>query len=280
MEKLSRVKKYADLHESLSNDAESKLTSSDLNSFAQRLNRIDSNQFDAVEIREDSEHNPNHQARTVEVQEPIEEVVQEPVKATDTFNNEYLDEYIKEIKEYNLKKGYITSEKTSQHVFDSLKKMSTDQEFSQEVFDCIKTEVVLSKDGTIEEQKQVTEEVHARNEAITDEIAKLINETEEVDTLEEEKKKSKLRELFFIEDATLNSFDKVEETTEEVQQEQQKEVHEDHQETVEKTNYNVGIKERDYVNETSNSTLNTILVILILIVSVISVILIYRILTA
>ena len=115
MEKLSRTKKYQALRESLQNDAESQVVSKDLTSFQDRLNRLDVMHFDTEQIGTD--HDPVHARRTNYFEETPavkEEVVIEPVvieeaeieKTTQyTFNNEYLDEYISEVKEYNKNKG-------------------------------------------------------------------------------------------------------------------------------------------------------------------------------
>ena len=131
MEKLSRTKKYQALRESLQNDAESQVVSKDLTSFQDRLNRLDVMHFDTEQIGTD--HDPVHARRTNYFEEtPVvkEEVVIEPVvieeaeieKTTQyTFNNEYLDEYISEVKEYNKNKGLLKKDDTAMNILEGLK---------------------------------------------------------------------------------------------------------------------------------------------------------------
>ena len=131
MEKLSRTKKYQALRESLQNDAESQVVSKDLTSFQDRLNRLDVMHFDTEQIGTD--HDPVHARRTNYFEETPavkEEVVIEPVvieeaeieKTTQyTFNNEYLDEYISEVKEYNKNKGLLKKDDTAMNILEGLK---------------------------------------------------------------------------------------------------------------------------------------------------------------
>ena len=131
MEKLSRTKKYQALRESLQNDAESQVISKDLTSFQDRLNRLDVMHFDTEQIGTD--HDPVHARRTNYFEETPavkEEVVIEPVvieeaeieKTTQyTFNNEYLDEYISEVKEYNKNKGLLKKDDTAMNILEGLK---------------------------------------------------------------------------------------------------------------------------------------------------------------
>ena len=131
MEKLSRTKKYQALRESLQNDAESQVVSRDLTSFQNRLNRLDVMHFDTEENTVD--HDPVHVRRTNYFEETPavkEEVVSEPVvmeepeieKTTQyTFSNEYLDEYINEVKEYNKNKGLLKKDDTAMNILEGLK---------------------------------------------------------------------------------------------------------------------------------------------------------------
>ena len=131
MEKLSRTKKYQALRESLQNDAESQVVSKDLTSFQNRLNRLDVMQFDTEDNGAD--HDPVHARRNSYFEEtPVvkEEVVVEPEvmeeaeieKTTQyTFNNEYLDEYISEVKEYNKNKGLLKKDDTAMNILEGLK---------------------------------------------------------------------------------------------------------------------------------------------------------------
>lgn len=124
MEKISRVKKYAHLREELMNDGESQVSSNDLSEFAERLNRIDATQFDKMETFQEEGHDPVHlrresyfdQKEIVAVKDKTEETI------TSSFNNEYLDEYINEVKQYNKDRGFLASENTSVNILKEIKK--------------------------------------------------------------------------------------------------------------------------------------------------------------
>ena len=105
MEKLSRVKKYAQLREELMNNAESQVSSSELSEFAKRLNQIDSSQFEKMEASANTDHDPVHLRRETYFESEKETKKEEKLEDTfSSFSNEYLDEYINEVKQYNYKR--------------------------------------------------------------------------------------------------------------------------------------------------------------------------------
>ncbi|QIK70148.1 hypothetical protein G7062_07550 [Erysipelothrix sp. HDW6C] len=110
----SRVKKNQDLHESLASNAESDIQNSNLSHFANRLNQID-DQFKRMEEPVVSNQEPTR-ARQHEV-EPVEEKVAETF---DTFENTYLKDFLDEVKEYNVKKGYRETENTQSNIIREL----------------------------------------------------------------------------------------------------------------------------------------------------------------
>lgn len=120
MEKLSRVKKYAQLREELMNDAESQVTSSDLSEFAKRLNRIDSSQFDTIEEKKQADHDPVHLRRETYFEDNSNSEKEDTLSMT--FNNEYLDEYINEVKQYNKERGFLSSENTTSNILNEIRK--------------------------------------------------------------------------------------------------------------------------------------------------------------
>ena len=138
MEKLSRVKKYARLREELMNDAEAQVASSELSPFAARLNRIDAAQFDKMDSFEKQEHDPVHLRREAYFDHPESSKEAEEETASMAFNNEYLDEYINEVKQYNKDHGYLTSENTAKNILNGIKKEPDYQYISS--LDEIKTE--------------------------------------------------------------------------------------------------------------------------------------------
>ena len=126
MEKLSRVKKYEQLREEIMNDAESQLSSSDLSEFAERLNRIDADHFEKMEVKKE-QYDPVHLRRESYFDTPVikeEERITDQT-STESFSNEYLDEYINEVKLYNQRKGYSSEVDTMANIFSEIKKEKT-----------------------------------------------------------------------------------------------------------------------------------------------------------
>ncbi len=141
MVKYSRTSKYEDLRNRLQNDAEVDVNSKDLNDFEQRLHRINSANFAKPEEQVPAEErDPLHARRqqfiAEEAVKPVEQVNVEPEVPTNdprinflhgnenytsTFNNEYLDEYIKEVKQYNMDHGNSSTMSTDLNILRSLK---------------------------------------------------------------------------------------------------------------------------------------------------------------
>lgn len=116
----SRVNRNKELHQAISNDTESVVESSDLSHFANRLNQIDQ-QFSRMDVEKQEERTLEH-ARQYEA--PKEEVLDKgpSIKDTefDTFENAYLKDFLQEVKDYNIKKGYRDIENTSTNIIKEL----------------------------------------------------------------------------------------------------------------------------------------------------------------
>ncbi len=125
MEKLSRVKKYEQLRDSIANDGESRLTSKDLSQFQERLNRIDATQLDLVEQVIETEHDAAHLRRESYFQD-VDVKVDE---STERFANEYLDEALSDVKHYNQEKGYSHFDNTSDNIFEEIKPIKKEIDF-------------------------------------------------------------------------------------------------------------------------------------------------------
>lgn len=117
MEKLSRTKKYAELREKIQNDREQIIETNELSSFQNKLNNISSDHFEKAEVKEDLNHDPIHARREENYQEQDNDENQN----VSTFNNDYLDEYINEVKEYNKKKGLLTDEDTQSNILNEIR---------------------------------------------------------------------------------------------------------------------------------------------------------------
>lgn len=116
MEKLSRVKKYAELRKSIETDNNiDKTLHTEENAALEQeetLKKFDSSIFKKVDIKEDEEYTPVREKKELE---PLE---QPPVD--DTFTNEYLDDFIKEVREYNIRKGTRESDNTQADILYQL----------------------------------------------------------------------------------------------------------------------------------------------------------------
>ncbi|MEG0177298.1 hypothetical protein [Anaerorhabdus sp.] len=174
MGKYSRTAKYQDLREHLQNDAEGQIDSKDLNQFTERLNKIDN-----VNLGTRPSHEPilkeNEYLDTNEHFGKSEDVT--------TFNNEYLDEYIQEVKQYNLDKGRILNDNTQINILQELRgdkpkpiKTELDDYQVNDIFKS-RTEPVTGETTDIPFLQQDTK----MNTQISMELSKMLNEEEIMD---------------------------------------------------------------------------------------------------
>ncbi len=101
MESLSRVKKNAELRQAIENSRESELSSEALSTFADRLNRI-SPDLSSVEPVSPASPELSRHAKGESDQGFAPYV--SPLDPA--FHHDYLNEFIDEVKHYNVKKGY------------------------------------------------------------------------------------------------------------------------------------------------------------------------------
>lgn len=133
MSGLSRREKYRELRESLQHESDTELTTPELSRFESRLNRIDSQTFAPPQRTEKNDYDAVH-ARNEVFPEFDDEPVKEPEPVfnaplfdrnenfTSTFDNDYLDAYIREVKQYNIEQGNARSENTQVNVLDQIRK--------------------------------------------------------------------------------------------------------------------------------------------------------------
>lgn len=134
---LSRTEKYKDLRSRLQDDTGSELSTKDLNPYETRLNQIDANNFAAPDTAMDDEHSATHArelTRKIPIQQPLHRTQHEHVEPslndgfTDNenysaaFDNDYLNQYIREVKQYNLEQGSALSDNTQINVLRQLEK--------------------------------------------------------------------------------------------------------------------------------------------------------------
>lgn len=184
MEKLSRTKKYQALRESLQNDAESQVVSKDLSSFQDRLNRLDVMHFDTAHNSED--HDPVHARRNSYFEEVVLPTEETPVvieekeieKTTQyTFNNEYLDEYINEVKRYNKDKGLLKKEDTAMNILEGLKNPEENENNDTPEYNYT-DEMEATIPFVFNREKTVSE--------VSEEVKNLVSDVEEIKVVEVE----------------------------------------------------------------------------------------------
>ena len=134
---LSRTEKYKDLRSRLQDDTGSDLSTKALNPYESRLNQIDANNFAAPDQVLEDEHSAAHAREITEQKpaaEPLHRTQHEHVEPSynssfrdnenysSTFDNDYLDQYIREVKQYNLEQGSALSDNTSINVLRQLER--------------------------------------------------------------------------------------------------------------------------------------------------------------
>lgn len=107
----SRVERYKSLHEKIDQSVDAKVESSGLSEFANRLNEID-NQFEPMHVKEIV---PPKRAKETELE------------IFDTFENEYLKDFLDEVKAYNVEKGYRSTSSTRQNILKELNILESDE---------------------------------------------------------------------------------------------------------------------------------------------------------
>ncbi len=134
MATLSRTKKYQDLRDRLQHDTSTdSLSTNDLSRFEKRLNEIDSQNFSYTEKNTQDSYNAGH-ARNHDVKNEHEVLRRKKVEPTFdtssfltnendvTFDNDYLDQYIREVKQYNIDQGNAASENTSLNILKQIER--------------------------------------------------------------------------------------------------------------------------------------------------------------
>lgn len=142
----TRVSKNKELHDLIASDTESDVVSSDLSHFANRLNEID-NQFSRMNIEKSEDHAFEHARQTkVNVDDTLDQNISLEDTQFDTFESAYLKDFLEEVKEYNVKKGYRDIESTSSNI---MKELKLDSHASEDSFvrpiDAENLETVLSE---------------------------------------------------------------------------------------------------------------------------------------
>ena len=145
METLSRVKKNQTLRNTIENDREEELVSPALSSYAERLNKINPMLTRSSSPSSNSSYQALHSRR----EQSLNLDKTEPNSMKNSIESDYINEFLEEVINYNLKKGYRTE-------FDTDLEILNQHEIKE-----IKEEVQFN-------------EVPVQNEDLTQEIKKII----------------------------------------------------------------------------------------------------------
>ncbi|WP_454995841.1 hypothetical protein [Bulleidia extructa] len=133
MSEFSRTKKYKELRSSMQEQEsllDTPIQSEELSRLARRLNRIDQSNFKVPSGKNTEIKKANHAKEMVATpRQPsrIEQSDLSPLEAlshveASPLDNEYINQYLKEAKRYNVEHGQAASEETSLDILTSLKK--------------------------------------------------------------------------------------------------------------------------------------------------------------
>jgi hypothetical protein len=175
MESLSRVRKNAELRQEVENSRESELTSSVLAPYADRLKRINPDlssidtgnkleEYNALHSKDESDKNSHKPAL-------------DPV-----FHHDLLDEFIDEVKSYNIKKGYSSAEDTDLNILNKAVKTSDSAKEEPHFDDNITQEIkrVISNDFDPQYLEPVNN-TQVQNANVLEETAKIHLKLDTVD---------------------------------------------------------------------------------------------------
>lgn len=224
MEKLSRVKKYEELRKSIETDnhvdtkEEATLHNDDT------LKRFDSSVLKKAEIKEDT-YQPG---REKVIEETTEETPSQGEEAG--FTNEYLDDFIREVRQYNIRKGTRECENTQVDILNQLNAVNRAKrtQYVEKIEDDAKEEAMVStpvkqilkkEDIALEVQNLLREEDEVAEKSIVEDKTEVI-EPHEVEEMN-------VDQTLLIKDTFSHLDDEMEEDEEEEEESVEEEVEEE-----------------------------------------------------
>ena len=181
----SRVEKNKELHKKINQTIDESVNSEALSHYANRLNEID-DQFERMDTPSRTEPKRAKESTT-------------NLDIFDTFENEYLKDFLDEVKAYNVEKGYRSSQDTNENILEELNLIDKEidpvieteenvfwEEYQHDFINPVENDLDLSneKDFVLESKLDVedpiSEEEILSEDDITREILKL-TETDEND---------------------------------------------------------------------------------------------------
>lgn len=172
MEKMSRVEKYAELRKSIEtdNNIDKHMQSQDAKEKEETLKKFDSSIFKKVDVQTNEEYTPTREKK--------EDSALEQSLVDDTFTNEYLDDFIKEVRAYNIRKGNRETDNTQADILYQLNAANRAKRthYIQEIED-VKEEqaeeerkTVLSQDEIALQVQNLLREENMQEETSADEV--------------------------------------------------------------------------------------------------------------
>ena len=168
---ISRVKKNQELYNQLTQDTESDLSNSDLASLSQRISRKGNDSTDSDALSVDTNHDPLHSKSLETIADTSVELDYSAVENHDisiqtkdddikellwnTFENTYLNDFLNEVKQYNVKKGYRRTEDTQANILASLNENKGAVRRHQEIEQPLESKLSEPIFETYEEEKPI-----------------------------------------------------------------------------------------------------------------------------
>ncbi len=189
MEKMSRVKKYAELRKSIEtdNNIDMQMQSKDAEDQEKTLEKFDSSVFKKVDIKSNEEYTP--------AREKKEDASLEQSLVDDTFTNEYLDDFIKEVRAYNIRKGNREMDDTQADILYQLNAANrakrthyiqqiedTKEDAAEEERKTVLTQdqIALQVQNLLREENNEVEEAERVEEEIEEVADEILSEAEEI----------------------------------------------------------------------------------------------------
>ena len=143
MDELSRVKKYQELRNEVENDPEKELVSPALSSYAERLNKVNPHLSKVQARQSSSAYEAIHKKRDDAFSQ-----IEESSGLAAYFNDDFMSDFLSEVKAYNLEKSYRQNEDTSRDILKPFKVSESLDQVEEKVEQ-------KSLDITLEEDQEV-----------------------------------------------------------------------------------------------------------------------------
>lgn len=174
METLSRVKKNQVLRDTIENDREEELVSPALSSYAERLNKINP----MLTRSSGSSSNSSYQALHSRREKSLNLESTNVQSINDTFEPNYINEFLEEVRNYNLKKGYRTEFDTDLEILNKHEVNEVKREDITSVLNSHKS------DDLTQEIKKIIEndfnEIDVNEDNESDDINQVLEETQKL----------------------------------------------------------------------------------------------------